>query len=869
MRIKLESVPPLPLVKAWFSVHSATTVSELKSVLCSDLPAFLDGQLRGGDILLLLEDFELLDSSPIDVIREGDLIIVKRNPSVTSSNKRKAPETDLESFRKRPKHANEASRQADRAPSRKLLTIENKASAKSGAKPSSSEDLEPSSSSSSESESETSSGESESESESHSGSASSSESSSSDEFSSASSAPSVRPSRHHAVAALPPKAQLTANAARSKSLPTPPHVPPGLGKPTTQSRNIRRRRKRLYERLVATAEPASVNAIPLGTRALATGEASSVPSGPSTQPAQNEAQEAPRQPILMASLQNKNKKKGFKKSMSAAVPAKIVFTDLEDETAVDEAMQEAMPFTNTADRDRGVFMANARLVPPSEKQERGLLPLNMFVTSVDVEKGLYRKKERKKRNQEQRRPAEVPDVGMNAEGNFELPYDDPEELVEPNGLEEHSARSGERPMPVRGSIEKTWASLAKITAAFQSQVGAIVGWKELGINPRTYTPEVLLNIGRVVKNDEQLVLEPVFEEKETECGLFEDQGSPANINSLPSLIELAWMTGSTPAKLVFLFNRYTALSYAFYEFVLSAQPSLSNSVCVGIVAMNCLYDELFFIIWAAFSALRVYAISGRALYLAALVFCLGMVPALTNITVQLCQNNECSSGNKRSEYLFQPKQIVHFPEFSVYQPFSSPKSRYLFSYACHNMCSSSKTIDDGIASIMLALNIADISLWNSGFIELVSGAIGPLTSLMVSHCLLNLREVIALPQDIADITSLSFAHSELQVAAHEVDSSTECTSDSTISMEMEPIESSHGAHTSDSPQVRMVELALHRKISTERHMCSGMVHEQSTVRGDGGPRRGLWDSLSQKDTRHQGASEVSLERMDWWSSRAD
>lgn len=30
------------------------------------------------------------------------------------------------------------------------------------------------------------------------------------------------------------------------------------------------------------------------------------------------------------------------------------------------------------------------------------------------------------------------------------------------------------------------------------------------------------------------------------------------------------------------------------------------------------------------------------------------------------------------------------------------------------MCSSSKTIDDGIASIMLALNIADISLWNSG-----------------------------------------------------------------------------------------------------------------------------------------------------------
>lgn len=75
MRIKLQSFPPLPTLRAWFSIHSATTVKELKSVLCQELPALQDGALNPEDIVLVLDDFDLLDFSPIDVIRDGDLIL--------------------------------------------------------------------------------------------------------------------------------------------------------------------------------------------------------------------------------------------------------------------------------------------------------------------------------------------------------------------------------------------------------------------------------------------------------------------------------------------------------------------------------------------------------------------------------------------------------------------------------------------------------------------------------------------------------------------------------------------------------------------------------------------------------------------------
>ena len=73
MRIRVSTVPPLSLAKVWSSLSSlsaAATISNLKYSLCTQIPA-LKG-LRGDQIRLFVDDFELLDALSIDIIREND-----------------------------------------------------------------------------------------------------------------------------------------------------------------------------------------------------------------------------------------------------------------------------------------------------------------------------------------------------------------------------------------------------------------------------------------------------------------------------------------------------------------------------------------------------------------------------------------------------------------------------------------------------------------------------------------------------------------------------------------------------------------------------------------------------------------------------
>ena len=73
MRIRVSTVPPLSLTKVWSSLNSlpsAATVGDLKHSLCTQIPA-LKG-LSSDQIQLFLDDFELLDALPIDVVHEND-----------------------------------------------------------------------------------------------------------------------------------------------------------------------------------------------------------------------------------------------------------------------------------------------------------------------------------------------------------------------------------------------------------------------------------------------------------------------------------------------------------------------------------------------------------------------------------------------------------------------------------------------------------------------------------------------------------------------------------------------------------------------------------------------------------------------------
>jgi len=135
--------------------------------------------------------------------------------------------------------------------------------------------------------------------------------------------------------------------------------------------------------------------------------------------------------LTMGSLSNKNKKKGFKNAMGKQVPPKIIFSEQVDpNTALNGRDQAPAP----------------RLVPPSEKQEKGLLPPNVFVTSVDVEEGLRPNKKPKPVIPETKR-SETPPVGR-AAGEID-----------------------------RTTIQAKWDSLGLVSSVTGLPTGTIVGWK--------------------------------------------------------------------------------------------------------------------------------------------------------------------------------------------------------------------------------------------------------------------------------------------------------------------------------------------------------------------------------------------------------
>ncbi|KAI0073396.1 hypothetical protein K474DRAFT_1710731 [Panus rudis PR-1116 ss-1] len=569
MRIKVQGKISATLFKAWFCPKAESTISELKENICSEVQALRDADIDPSEVILVLDDFELLDSSPIDVLRDGDLVVVKHVPHV--SNKRKALHDDGQVTSKRRKvssgnvkqeesRASTATRshsQAVRSSVGKQIAHAKKAKAGAGSSSEESSDSSSSSSSSSSdsdsdsddsSNSEDSSEDSDDTSDSDSD---SDESSSDSSSSSSSSAPQEVSSRRAAPSKGKPKPTETRvkrygslshilsimqSAHPLASQPTGPFVPPGHGKSSTRSRNARRRRKKQYERLAQDTEPANPNDVPLGTRKAASQPEEQEPEEPEDQePATSSATPAPdpsssvtqgggSREIMMASLSNKNKRRGFKNALSKPVPAKIVF-DSEDQPSgsgdtsgqtniVALQDKDVLPFAQASDKElvKTSSTSRPRLVPPSEKQDRGELPPNMFVTSVDVEEGMRSQKRKKKKAQA--RPTQVTREVEN------LDYGEAEEVVDMITTQ----RSPETPLSQKQNVnsgganesdwtkvESRWNDLPRITQPSEVVAGLVLAWKELGINPATFSPEMLLNVAKVVSlENEKAVLEPLL-----------------------------------------------------------------------------------------------------------------------------------------------------------------------------------------------------------------------------------------------------------------------------------------------------------------------------------------------------------------------
>ncbi|TFY83258.1 hypothetical protein EWM64_g753 [Hericium alpestre] len=351
MRVRVITSPPLPELKAWFSLATLAedaSVTILKDKLCKTLQALRDAGVCGQDTILSLDDFELLDESRIDILRDGDLICIRTRLNV--SKRKAAPGPDSPRKKLKPLAQDSPVRSTDRG----LRTKSNKTAVSS-----------------------TSSSEVSSEESSSSDSSDSTSESDSDSDSSSDSAPDQVPS---GLPKISSNKQSVSAVVSQRPIPTqhPPLVPPGQGKPGTKNRNLRRRKKRQYESDTApnpiSAVASSENAIPLGSGAV-----QSAPDTYSSEPA-----------IAMMSLSNKNKRRGFKRAMAGQVPQRIVFDDITD-SGVASPQLSTPPLHPQAENSGSPPKPNGfpLLIPPSQKQEMGLLPPNILVTSVDVEADLW------------------------------------------------------------------------------------------------------------------------------------------------------------------------------------------------------------------------------------------------------------------------------------------------------------------------------------------------------------------------------------------------------------------------------------------------------------------------------------------------
>ena len=103
MRLRIQTLPPLPELKVWFiprptnATLSLHTIAELKRALCHDIKLLQSEGLQHYDIRLLLDGFELLGDLPYhEVLRDGDLVCVQvfKEPrlDIEASKKRRAVE---------------------------------------------------------------------------------------------------------------------------------------------------------------------------------------------------------------------------------------------------------------------------------------------------------------------------------------------------------------------------------------------------------------------------------------------------------------------------------------------------------------------------------------------------------------------------------------------------------------------------------------------------------------------------------------------------------------------------------------------------------------------------------------------------------
>ncbi|KAH7332885.1 hypothetical protein B0J17DRAFT_677968 [Rhizoctonia solani] len=383
-RFRVQTALPLEPLKAWHAISPDLDIKFIED-LKDNIVQTLGLAEADGEIILELDGFALLPSSPVGVVRDGDIVTIRCKPR---SDKRKATEAVDQPTKKQKTQSpapipspTKAPPATTKQPSNPPVISKPGPSRPSAlAKPA---ELPPKAVLSS-SEDDTTSSDEDSSSEDDSGSSSESTTDSDSDSDSESSSDSDAGPAPQPIPRQPvPSTRQPSLSRASTSQPPPPRrvpsqppVPPGQGKQTTKNRNARRRELRKHQ---AAGTASSPRATPMSNSAATTpAPASAVESIIATQVKAST-------PIAPAKNTNKNKRKGFDKDMAEAVATRITYGTPAPAPAPTAASVEpparvsspAVPTVQTKSR-----YTHYHVVPPSQRKD---LPANVIVTSVDVE----------------------------------------------------------------------------------------------------------------------------------------------------------------------------------------------------------------------------------------------------------------------------------------------------------------------------------------------------------------------------------------------------------------------------------------------------------------------------------------------------
>jgi len=236
-----------------------------------------------------------------------------------------------------------------------------------------------------------------------------------------------------------------------------------------------------------------------------------------------------------------------------------------------------------------------------------------------------------------------------------------------------------------------------------------------------------------------------------------------HISSFSKEVQFMWGRKLNSVTLLFYLNRWTTFVWALVNTTL-VLPLANVSNCRGDNNFGQAITITLFIFWAAFSAIRVYATSGGRWVLAALVCTLALVPAGTNLYGSLiaayyqieaipalgleCVSGKTFSGATSTKFAVATRVCVIASDLIVLLVTWHATFK-LKRFADRNNFETpvvTMLLRDGTLYFLalLILNVFNIVGWATDvFVFSVEDFTTPLSSIIISHFLMNLRQASA------------------------------------------------------------------------------------------------------------------------------